>query len=68
MYRPIPCSGAPDHSEGSSAAASAGNNPPLSPRTEFLPISANDTHITAPLCASTFVSRSSLFTGLRSKP
>ena len=47
-----PCAKAPDHSGGSSAASSTGTNPPpRSPRTEFLPIPADDTYLPAPLCA-----------------
>ena len=48
---PNPFVWSPNHSGGSSAAASAGTNLPLYPRTEFPPIPADDTHLTAPLCA-----------------
>ena len=51
-YYPIPCEGAPNHSGVFSAAASAGTNTPLSPRTEFLPIPVNDPHLPAPLHVS----------------
>ena len=64
---PRPFAWAPDHSGGSSAAASMGMNPPLSPRTEFSPITANDPHLPAPLCASAFASYNSLFPGPGSK-
>ena len=39
--------GAPNHSWGSSAAASAGKNPPLSPQTEFPSVPANDPKLRA---------------------
>ena len=47
---PSPCVWAPYHIGGSSAADSAGTNPPLSPQTEFPPILDNDPHLPAPLC------------------
>ena len=66
--RQAPTRGRPTIVGGFSAAASAGKNPPLSLQTEFLPIPANDPHIPAPLRASVFASRSSLFPGPGSKP
>ena len=49
---PSLCTGAPDHSGGSSAAAHAGENTPLSQRTELPPIPAYDLHLPATLRAS----------------
>ena len=43
------CVWAPNYSGASSAVASAGMNPPLSPRTKFLPIPVDDPHLAAPL-------------------